>query len=405
MGKPLGDRPSPPSQRRDGRWFAYFRGRQIPLGKSEVDRRVRSKPTQEIEEAYARLLSRHAANPAFDSRLPNSATLEELIEDFLKSDESPRSKRQREHFFALADYFEDCFEGDPPDARDYDAEHHRELKDWLKSQTIDKEPRWSRGVMNSILQRVRRLLKYGKSRKICRADYVAEVCEVKGVRIGDATDHEPVLPAAWPDIEAALPAMPATVRALATVQVHCGARAGELVTMRASDVDTSDAVWCYRPAAHKTAGRGKSRSIHFGPKCRAALEPILAGLAAADFVFSPAREVAAQLALKSAARKTPRYPSHMKRNEAKRKDAARRKPGERYTTATYRRAMERACEAAGAAVFTPHRLRHRFITDVRGRFGLEYARIAAGHSARGMTERYSIEEETRISREIAEAMG
>lgn len=404
MGRPLSDRPGPPRQRADGRWYSYWRLRQIPLGNSPPGR-GRTKPPREVEEAYARLLTRHAANPGYGSRLPSNATFAELVTDFLRSDESPRSVRQREHFTALIDYLDTCFDREPPDARDYDSEHHRELKDWLKAQTIEDEPRWNRSVMNSILQRIRRVLKYGKSRKICRADLVAEVCEVKGVRIGDAADGPPVLPAPWPDIEAALPRMPATVRALAIVQSRCGARAGELVTLRPVEVDQSGAVWVFKPGTHKTAWKGHGRVICFGPQCQDSLRPLFDLIEPEEFAFSPAREVALQIAEKSAARKTPRWPSHMKRNAAKRKSDPERKAGEHYTTATYRRAMERACEAAGVAVFTPHRLRHRFVTDVRTRFGLEYARIAAGHAPRGMTERYSIEEELRIACEIATALG
>ena len=65
-----------------------------------------------------------------------------------------------------------------------------------------------------------------------------------------------------------------------------------------------------------------------------------------DYLFSPARATEELIAEQSANRKTPRYPSHMKRNDTKRveSDKKTRPPGQYHTTITYRRAVERACK-------------------------------------------------------------
>lgn len=59
--------------------------------------------------------------------------------------------------------------------------------------------------------------------------------------------------------------------------------------------------------------------IYFGARCREAQAPLILKASGPDaFVFSPIRAVAERIAEDSANWKTPRYPSHMKRNVAKR---------------------------------------------------------------------------------------
>ena len=206
------------------------------------------------------------------------------------------------------------------------------------------------------------------------------------------------------DVEAAMSAMPPVVVAVVRLQVLSGARCGELLVMKPADVDRMGEVWTFNPSTHKGTWRCKSRAIHFGPEAQRILAPLL--LRAGDgYVFSPGRSEDDRNAGRSEERKTPRYPSHMRRNAAKRKPDRARSPGERYTTNTLRRAIERACDAAGVPRFTPHRLRHLAAHTIREKFGLEHCRATLGHTVAAMTAHYSSEVDRRLAAEVMKAVG
>ena len=67
----------------------------------------------------------------------------------------------------------------------------------------------------------------------------------------------------------------------------------------------------------------------------------------------------------------------------------RRRPGEHYTTDSYRAAVRRTCAAAGIGAWTPHQLRHPFATRVRKEFAPDAARGALGHAGADVTLDYA----------------
>jgi integrase len=210
------------------------------------------------------------------------------------------------------------------------------------------------------------------------------------------------------DVEKALPHMPAAVRAIALLQIYSAARAGELVKLRVGDIDrTNPEVWSYTPTTHKGTWKGKTRTIYFGQHCREVLTPFL--LKAGDpeaYLFSPARAEAERNTERSENRVTPKYPSHMKRNEQKRVGKNRRRaPGQHYTTGTYRQAIERACDRAGVPPFTPHRLRHLAATRARAELGVDVARALCGHSLAAVTEIYSREVDKQLAIQAVKRFG
>lgn len=193
----------------------------------------------------------------------------------------------------------------------------------------------------------------------------------------------------------------------------------------------------YRPPHHKNAWRGRARSIPIGPRG----QELLGGFVTADpdeYLFSPRRAVAERLDARAAGRKTPRWPSHLARNQTKRKKRPRRSPRERYDTAAYGHAVARACdrafpppgdlarrsgetEAAWRARLTPdqfaevrawraeHRwhpnqLRHTFATKVRKRHGLEAAQVLLGHAHADVTQVYA-EADEQLAAAVAEKIG
>jgi hypothetical protein len=97
---------------------------------------------------------------------------------------------------------------------------------------------------------------------------------------------------------------------------------------------------------HKSAWKGKGRTIDFGERCRDALAPlILKAGGPKAYVFNPGHTEAQRLAERAEKRNTLRNPSHMARYESKRVEAKRKRPPfERDSTCTFRRAIERACK-------------------------------------------------------------
>jgi len=63
--------------------------------------------------------------------------------------------------------------------------------------------------------------------------------------------------------------------------------------------------------------------------------------------------------------------------------------GKQYDTASYRRAIHRACDKADTERWSPNRLRHSAATEIRRRFGLEAAQVTLGHAAADVTQVYA----------------
>lgn len=267
-----------------------------------------------------------------------------------------------------------------------------------------------RKTINARTGAIRRLFKWAISEELMGPETYQRLQAVEGLRAGQTTavDRPPVRPAMMADVEKAIPFMPEMVRTLVLVQLHSAARAGELVMLRVGDIDRSNPeVWTYSPAAHKTTWKGKSRTIYFGSRCQEVLAPLIlkAGSPHA-YVFSPARSEAERNVMRSANRLTKLWPSHAERNERKRVGTNRKRaPREHYTTGTYRRAIERACDAAGAARFTPHRLRHLAATRVRAELGVDTARALCGHTLASVTEIYSREVDRALALQAVKRLG
>lgn len=285
---------------------------------------------------------------------------------------------------------------------------------------------------------VKRILKWATSEELVPPGVLQSVASVAGLQKGRtaAAETEPVGPVADDVVEATLLHLNRHVAGLVRFQQLTGCRPGEACQLRRCDIDTSGAVWLYRPSRHKTAHRGKTRVIPIGPKAQA----LLAGFPtdAPEYVFSPARAVAEARAARSTARATPKYPSHMKRNEKKRVKRPRRQAGSRYTGSSYVHAVLRACEKAfppppplaqregetakaWAARLTPgqkdelkawrdahgwhpNQLRHSYATAVRKAHGLEAAQVLLGHAKADVTQLYA-EKNTSLAAEIAAKVG
>ncbi len=240
-----------------------------------------------------------------------------------------------------------------------------------------------------------------------------------------ARETEPIQPVALEQIEAVRPYLSRQVNALISLQLHTGARGGELFRLRPIDIQIHEdtGIWRIEPTDHKTAHRGHARTIFLGPRSQDVIEPFLADRPVDAYLFSPAEAEAERRATAHAKRKI--AIDNGNRSGTNRCEAPERAPGDHYTANSYRVAIQRACdrafpppdqlrpcllpngrletkkaflarltEAEREELCTwreqhrwhPHQLRHTAGTLIRREFGLEAAQLALGHSSAKVTD-------------------
>jgi integrase len=286
------------------------------------------------------------------------------------------------------------------------------------------EPRrpWSRRTTNDRVRIVVAMFRCAVARELLPEHVYRALTTVEPLKRwrDGAKDPVRVTPVSDEAIEATRPHMRRQVRALVDQQLLTGARPGELLGLRAVDLETDgpDGVWTYRPRQHKNAHRGHERVIVLGPRAQAVIAPFLAGRAIDVPLFSPAEAEADRLAAKHESRTTPL--KHGNRPGTNRKAEPRRRAGESYTTGSYRRAIAYACDAAfppptplakrdgetdrvwmarlspderarlrewqKARRWRPNQLRHTAATRLRREHGLEIAQLVLGHSSAELTD-------------------
>jgi integrase len=103
----------------------------------------------------------------------------------------------------------------------------------------------SRGVINARINRIRRMFKWAASEELIPVSIYDALRTVAGLRAGRmvAREPEPIGPVADETIDATLPFVAPPVAAMIQLQRTTGMRPGEVVTMRASDIDASGDVW------------------------------------------------------------------------------------------------------------------------------------------------------------------
>jgi len=237
-----------------------------------------------------------------------------------------------------------------------------------------------RTLIDARVGQIKRLFKWASSEQLVPATTYQGLLCVEGLRRGRSAAPEPapVTPVPDKDVEAVLPFMCPTVRAMVELQRLSGMRSGELVLLRGADVDRSQAVWVYRPAKHKTAHFGHTRLVPLGPQAQAVLRPFMPDHQEA-YVFSPISAMEERNARKRSLRKSKVQPSQVCRKRSN----PLRVPSDRYDTKSYYRAVQYALVKArrsGVQVghWHPRQLRHTAATRIRKRHGLDAARAVLG---------------------------
>jgi len=261
------------------------------------------------------------------------------------------------------------------------------------------KPRFCRNTINLHVGRIRRMFRWAVENGMVEGTIYQALLAVQGLQRGRTTARESgrVLPVSEEHVRAILPKVSRQVAAMIQLQELTGMRPGEVVTMRVCDLNTSESSWTYRPATHKTAHHGKTRTIAIGPRAQEIIRPFLKPDLGA-YLFSPKDAVAERNAKLRAERTTPMTPSQAKR---KPKDRPKKAPSDRYTTASYGRAIACACDAAEVPHWHPNQLRHSAATRLRRLYGIEATRVILGHSSMTTSEIYAEADEQKAAEVMA----
>ena len=260
----------------------------------------------------------------------------------------------------------------------------------------------SRKYINDNVNRIRAMFKWAVSEELIPETVYRALMTVAGLRAGRsaAKESRPIEPVPEADVTATLPELTPQVATMVQLQLCCGARPGEVTSMRPCDINTDGNVWIYKPDSHKTEHHGRKRLIYLGPKAQELLRPYLDRVPQA-FCFSPAEATKAHRAKLRRNRQSPLTPSQRAR---KPKTDAKRTAGNRYTKDSYRKAIERAAKRAGVARWSPNQLRHAKATEIRAKYGIEAAQVVLGHSDAVVTGVYA-ERDAALAVSVMQAIG
>jgi integrase len=278
---------------------------------------------------------------------------------------------------------------------------------------------WCRTSVNKHIGTIKRMFKWCASRELIPVAVHQGLATLSGLRAGrsNAAEAEPVKPVPDEIVDATLPYLSPTVRAMVQVQRFTGARPGEICCMKIGDIDRSGETWTYLPGFHKTQHHGKQRMIYIGKRAQAEMIPYMLTIDPAAYLFSPAKAAAEVRERRTAARRTPL--SCGNRAGIYKHGRPARAPGDRYDVAAYRRAITRAADRADAMAkggqiiendkrivshWHPHQLRHSAATLIRKQFGIEAAQHVLGHSSLQMAELYA-EKNAEVAKHVAAIIG
>jgi integrase len=260
----------------------------------------------------------------------------------------------------------------------------------------------SRRYVNKLVKQLVAAWTWAASGELVPAETALSLRTVRAVRLGKGGREIPRVPAVEPwAVEATLPHLHPTVRAMVELQLLAGLRPGELCALRRRDVSTDPrelvplpgtgrsiaalkcgqtAVWLAVPGSHKTLGRGKPRAACLGPQAQAVVRPLLDRPPAA-LLFSPAKA-----------------------------------PGKSFTTQSYGKCVAAAVWRANRGRcradppepmvpdWRPNQLRHRAATEASEATDRSHAAAFLGHAGVDVIDVY-LEQELRKAATVAAKIG
>ncbi len=262
--------------------------------------------------------------------------------------------------------------------------------------------RFCRPMVNKNVRFIVNAFKWGVSEELIPPrvyDALRTLEPIKAGEVAGLREYKVVKPVPDEIVDATLDHLPAPVRGIVELMRLTGARCGELTPLRPIDIDTTGKVWRAEIKHHKTAHRGRSRVLWFGPRAQEVLRPFLTR-AVSKPLFSPAESVAEFHAKRRALRVTPASCGNTPGSN--RKTNPLKTLGNTYNTGAAGSAIRRACEAAFPAPegttgkdlkrwhddhrWSLHQLRHSAATAIRKAAGIEAAAVVLGHSSAVLTD-------------------
>lgn len=268
--------------------------------------------------------------------------------------------------------------GDEP-ADEFGPLRLQELREIMVNHGLDGR-RWSRGYVNAQINRIRSVFTWGVSMEIVRPETLTALKSVGPLKEGQTTAHEttPVESVDLQLVEGSIPEMPRQIRTMVELQLVTGARPGEIVRLKMRWVSKhSEELWIFTIPKGEAKVRSKPRPIPLGPRAIRAIEPFITTNPDA-FLFSPADSLMESM-------------GYVRGGE--------RAPGERYTTGSYRQAIQAACDKGfpvpedcedqkawkKAHRWNPNQLRHWALSEIEYASDDRAASVVAGHSNHKIT--------------------
>lgn len=353
--------------------------------------------SEESKAAYRRIIGEYLAShrsPIFGEKL-GSLTMAQIAVAFVSHAEGYYGKKSKEltNFKIALKPIAELY-ADLPASRFSPVEFKACREWWLR------DPVLSRQYINKLMKRIVQIVKWAVSEGKVPVEVHSTLKCVGPLKRGRTTaiERDPVKPVDDQVVDATVACLHPVVADMVQVQRLTGARPGEICFLTPSMIDRSGEVWLINLKEHKTAHRGKSRVIAVGPKAQSILAKYLFREGDA-FCFSP------------------------KEAEAKRKRpmvVCGKELRDHYDTATYGRAIKRACIKAFPApenateaakkiwdkthAWAPNQLRHARATEIRKSDGLEAASVTLGHSGMKITEVYA-EQNLALAIDVARRLG
>jgi len=279
----------------------------------------------------------------------------------------------------------------------------------------------SRTTINDYIDDIRRLFRWATENEFVDPSIYQGLRAVSGLKRSRSPARETVAvkPISSHIVDTTIHHVSKQIAAMLRLQALSGMRPEEVCMMKGEDLDTSDSVWSYTPQSHKTEHHQRRRVVFLGPRAQQVLRPLLKHDLSA-YLFNPTEAESSRNCQRREQRQSRMTPSQALRSA---KANPKRTPGHRYTTASYRRAIHRACDNAFPPPvpicrrpgetsqewknrltadektelqqwqrkhrWSPNRLRHNAGTELRKVYGVEASRVVLGHSSTVVTEMYA----------------
>ena len=162
----------------------------------------------------------------------------------------------------------------------------------VRQQMIDEG--LARTNINKLIDRIRRMFRWAESHDLIPQGKWESLRTVEGLARGrsEARETDPVRPVPTEAIEAVRGLVSRQVKAMIDLQLLTGMRPGEVVIMRACDIeDMSAPIWTYVPETHKTEHHDCERIIEIGRRGQMIIKRFLTTNTTA-YLFSPQDAVA-----------------------------------------------------------------------------------------------------------------